>query len=126
MKNVSVAELRAQGYRVFVRHMRHFRLGIELNHMVIPMTNDVPLTRSQIGETVETFSSNNNSIVNIETLSRGGQTEVEVYIGDNLVARGVARCSTKDAYNKKVGRTIALGRALQGAINVAERQQQLF
>lgn len=32
---------------------------------------------------------------------------------DELVATGIAECSEKDAYNKKVGRAIAIGRAFK-------------
>lgn len=47
--------------------------------------------------------------------ARGGYTEVLILDkreGD-LVARGEARCNPLDTYNKKLGREIALGRALK-------------
>lgn len=114
MKNVTVSSLRSQGLRVFVRHMRYFRFGLSLNNsvnVIIPVANDDPVTRSQIREMVEQFNTNT-SIVYFETLSRGGRTEVEIYNGEELIGTGIANCSLKDAYNKKIGRSIALGRAV--------------
>lgn len=45
---------------------------------------------------------------------RGGKTFAYLYrdSDDALVAVGEARCSPLDNYNKRLGRTIALGRAL--------------
>ena len=36
--------------------------------------------------------------------------------GDNVVARGLAVCSPMDVFNKKIGRSIALGRAVEAVI----------
>lgn len=46
---------------------------------------------------------------------RGGRTMVEIYSVEEEapVAVGMARCSLKDNYNKKIGRDIATGRALK-------------
>lgn len=123
MKNVSVAELRAQGYRVFVRHCRFYRFAFSIGMTVVPVSNDDPVTRSQINELAQQVSSGN-QIVHFETLSRGGRTEVEVYNGDELIGQGIARCSNKDAYNKKIGRDKALGRALRGiGVSNVDRQK---
>ncbi len=43
----------------------------------------------------------------------GGTTIAEVYQGEDLIATGQAVCSNKDNYSKKIGRQIALGRALK-------------
>ena len=44
----------------------------------------------------------------------GGMTEVAVYdMADQNSYFGVARCSLKDQYNRKLGVKIALGRALK-------------
>lgn len=44
---------------------------------------------------------------------KGGMTHVGVYKGDELVAEATAECSVKDNYDKRLGTTIALGRALK-------------
>ena len=45
---------------------------------------------------------------------RGGLTEARIFDEHgNLVATGSAVCSPKDQFNKRIGRMIALGRALQ-------------
>lgn len=43
---------------------------------------------------------------------KGGNTEVGIYNKQfNLLANGVAKCSKRDNYNRKLGLQIALGRA---------------
>lgn len=50
----------------------------------------------------------------LEPNPRGGLTIVHILDKDgNMLARGTARCSELDQYNKKIGRSIALGRALK-------------
>jgi hypothetical protein len=44
---------------------------------------------------------------------RGGWTEVRVLLPDGTLVRGTALCSEKDNFSKKIGRDIALGRALK-------------
>ena len=44
---------------------------------------------------------------------RGGQTECIVTFPDGTEDRGQARCSKRDNYSKRIGRDIALGRALK-------------
>lgn len=44
---------------------------------------------------------------------KGGECVALLYDGDTLVARGSARCNPKESYNKRIGRAIALGRALK-------------
>lgn len=43
---------------------------------------------------------------------RGGKVSVEITMPDNTTKFGEAICSTKDNYNKRVGVSIAIGRAL--------------
>ncbi len=43
---------------------------------------------------------------------RGGQTTVELVTPDGTVLVGKAKCSKKDGFNKRLGVSIALGRAL--------------
>lgn len=49
---------------------------------------------------------------------RGGVTIAEIWDGKTLVARGEAYCSHKDNYSKKIGRNIAVGRAMKRLRNV--------
>jgi len=48
-------------------------------------------------------------------LPRGGKTEAIIYKKKNkrVLAHTLARCSERDNYNKKLGRMIAVGRALK-------------
>jgi hypothetical protein len=55
------------------------------------------------------------------TLPKGGRTRCKLYRQgqdpnvDRPVAVGIAECSRHDNYDKKIGRTIALGRAIKQA-----------
>jgi len=52
---------------------------------------------------------------------RGGETVASVFDTDgNLVASGVACCHAKDNYSKRIGRAIALGRALKAYRELAD------
>lgn len=51
------------------------------------------------------------SVVGIN--SRGGKTIVEITTPDGSTFTGVARCSRKENFNKRLGVRIALGRALK-------------
>jgi len=56
----------------------------------------------------------NNEHGRAEFSIRGGVTEVEVYdFADQQAYVGIARCGKKDAYCRKLGVRIALGRALK-------------
>lgn len=110
---MTVQELRTQGYRVFVKHSRFFRINHEIgsdgNTLRTSLHTTVPLTRNAFSSFVSSIP----GIVSTEFLPRGGRTEVEIYRGEELIGSGVANCSKNDAYNKKIGRSIALGRALE-------------
>lgn len=47
--------------------------------------------------------------------ARGGKTVVEVTTPDGRTLIGVARCSRRENFNKRLGVRIALGRALKGS-----------
>ena len=61
---------------------------------------------------------------NKKVLSHGGSTIAWIYRGDrkNAVAVGVANCSLSDPFNKKLGRQIALGRAVCQLTGERERR----
>lgn len=44
---------------------------------------------------------------------KGGTTVATILDGDKIVARGRAKCHPRENYNKRLGRAIALGRALK-------------
>jgi hypothetical protein len=44
---------------------------------------------------------------------RGGLTQCRVTLSDGTEAVGTAECSVRDNFSKKIGRDIALGRALK-------------
>lgn len=46
-------------------------------------------------------------------LPRGGATYVDIYWGSDPVGFGEAHCHKDDNYNKRLGLTIALGRAIK-------------
>jgi hypothetical protein len=43
----------------------------------------------------------------------GGETKIEVTSPEGLNATGIAKCSLEENFNRRVGNSIALGRALQ-------------
>ena len=83
MNELSVAELRKKKYKVEVHHSR------------------VTTERHRFGGISE------------EIEPRGGVTHVRITTPDGEELKGVARCSLKDNYNKRLGVKIALGRALK-------------
>ena len=94
---MTVAELRKNGFRVRVEHLRRFVLsGPDVFQNV----------RGPLCYGTYRLS------------ATGGETWVSIAIKSTdplepFSACGVARCSKLDAYNKKVGVAIALGRALK-------------
>lgn len=46
------------------------------------------------------------------------QIAVVLVIDDNKISRGIAICSKKDQFNKKLGRSIALGRSIKALTNM--------
>lgn len=95
----AIANLRTQGYRVNVRHLR----AIKYVHP-LPLMTTYAAKRAVMPEThlrPSMFS------------PRGGRTEVEIVRDGSIVAFGATNCSTRDNYNKAVGLQIALGRALK-------------
>lgn len=58
-----------------------------------------------------------------EISTHGGRTHCKLTLPDGTEIFGVAECSGRDQYNKKIGRDIALGRALK---NAATKHPELF
>ena len=52
-----------------------------------------------------------------EVLPHGGKTHAEIcFMGDDaggIIYTGIARCSQRDNFSRRMGRTIALGRAVK-------------
>lgn len=82
----NVEELRKSGYKVRVKHFRREKTMQKMD-----------------GGVVQTPS------------ERGGHTIVQVRTPDGEELEGVAVCSTKDNFNKRIGVRIALGRAFTSA-----------
>ena len=65
----------------------------------------------------EIFAFHRNEIDNrdnaFELLPHGGSIKIEVTTPTGDTGKGEAVCSTKDNFNRKVGNSIALGRALK-------------
>lgn len=49
----------------------------------------------------------------VEPSPKGGLTVVQIFREDTLIAQGEAWCSLKDNYSRRLGRTIATGRAVK-------------
>ena len=80
----TIKDLRRQGYKVRVMHARHY------------------VTKQKISGTV------------LDLSARGGSTTIEVTTPDkkhDVIGKSV--CSVEDNFNRKLGNSIALGRALQ-------------
>lgn len=95
----AIANLRAKGYLVNVRHLR----AINYVHP-LPLMTSYRAKREVMPEThlrPSMFS------------PRGGRTEVEIVRDGSIIAFGVTNCSPRDNYCKAVGLQIALGRALK-------------
>ena len=85
----TIKDLRRQGYKVRVMHARHY------------------VTKQKISGTV------------LDLSARGGSTTIELTTPDKQhTVSGKAVCSLEDNFNKKMGNSIALGRALQQLENL--------
>lgn len=52
---------------------------------------------------------------NGELLPKGGATQAIIVLDDGAIFKAISRCSQRDNFSRKLGRTIALGRALKKA-----------
>ena len=85
-KMLTVKDLRQKGFKVYVKHSRAHKFDL-----------------SQYAACSRDYA------------PTGGITTVEIFYDGKFVASGVAKCSVKDNYNKKLGVRIALGRAIKEA-----------
>ena len=83
MSTPSIKQLRQSGWKIRVIHKRHY-------------------------DTVDKIDGRYPVISNF-----GGTTVIEVTSPEGLSASGTAICSIEDNFNRRVGNSIALGRALQ-------------
>ena len=87
-----LAALKEAGYKVTVSHQRRYEA--------------VPSPHGWIPAAVQSH----------RIIPTGGITRVEIFWPDKpeeVLATGVAFCSNRDNYNRKLGLTIAIGRALK-------------
>jgi len=87
--------LNGQEYVVRVKHQRLYPFG---NGLAGPMT------------------SHQAKMADIPTSSaypHGGKTDAAIFLNGDCIATGSAVCSKRDTYNKRIGRNIAVGRALR-------------
>ena len=92
----TIKELRRAGYKVRVMHTRF----------------------SQMKKRIDG--------VHLEVLAKGGSTTIEVTTPDgkhNVIGKAV--CSLEDNFNRKIGNSIALGRALQWLNDVKHIDPQM-
>jgi len=87
-----IEELRQSGVKVRVQHRRPI-LGVE----------DVKITEWELKE------GNNSDKKKFEFSHYGGETIV--VIGEKYPFKGIAECSKRDRFNRKIGLQIAFGRA---------------
>lgn len=86
----TVAQLRQEGWKVRVTHYRYSKFDNKLYRQ----------------DQFEKYARS------ISMAERGGRTEISLTSPSGVSATGVAECSKKDNYNKKLGVRIALNRAL--------------
>jgi hypothetical protein len=90
---------------MFLDHIRENRMNVE---QLRKSGYKVRVIHSRRGKTMQRMDGGV-----VQTLSeRGGQTIVQVRTPDGEELEGVAVCSTKDNFNRRLGVKIALGRAL--------------
>ena len=112
----TVSELTERGYRVFTKHRRVYvedtqNLEFFMEHMCERKGNKLDLEEYE--KILLSFSEAEDFGFSRPS-PRGGSTEVEVYDEDgNLLGKGSSVCSPCENFSRKLGRQIALGRALK-------------
>jgi len=82
----TIRQLRRAGFKVRVLHTRHYDT-VGINRLSGPVSR---------------------------LSCKGGRTRIQITTPDKEIdVEGVAECSLQDSFNRKVGNSIALGRAIQ-------------
>lgn len=111
-------ELREQGYKVKVRHIRRF-VYVPAAPLVHPV--DVYATMRAAKEDSDDHYFSSTTYVR-QLSATGGVCEVEIWTTDDehqqvtMVASARTRCSNKDTYSKRLGLVKTLGKAV-GQLN---------
>ena len=104
MKTPSVHELRKQGARVRVVHMREY--AIEFSKRYLSSKRDQ-----------EAFMASEFTKLEMPKpvcLPRGGKTIVDITLANGVELHGEANCAKNDMFCRRVGLTIAIGKAIRG------------
>lgn len=103
---MSIEELKNQGYKIRISHRRPYHLNI-LDGVGRKVDQEYVLMTRYEAEKEGMFNTMYGPLD-----FGGGKTVVEVRHPDGREVTGSSNCSTKDQFSRKIGRTIALGRAL--------------
>lgn len=95
----SIESLREQGYKIRVTHYRYNQYGDLISRRKIDEENAGP--RLDDSKPRHIISPN------------GGKVEVELEAADGTKVSATAECSRLDNFNRKIGTTMAFGRALK-------------
>ena len=91
----TIYSLRRKGYKVRVVQFRNFKRRGD--------SEICSYTKNELDNSDNAFT----------LLSKGGLTHIDITTPLGETASGEAVCSIKDLYNRRLGNTIALGRALK-------------
>lgn len=109
---VTVQQLRDSDFKVRVRQYRRV--------VASPNSNKVSyMTRHEYENGYQKYQWGD------VVLHTGGQTVVEVTDKNNVTYTGVADCSTRDTYNKRIGLAAALGRAVKTMNQPVETDEKI-
>jgi hypothetical protein len=110
MSVYTVQGLRDSGYQVRVTHLRRY------NRYATDNTGQTYVVGSD-------FLGTHDGADPKFALPTGGVTMVEVTTPEGVTYSGTAECADNDAYNKKIGVKIALGRAMNFEKNLDKSQK---
>lgn len=106
---MTIDELKARGYRVFVSHQRPIVAeGTPFDGMVLTRFG---LERLRDEEPGDFRHSERGGLTVVQITRTHGPQESAFRPQGDVIARGEARCHPGDNYHKRLGLTIALGRA---------------
>ena len=97
----TIKQLRQAGFKVRVIHTRHYE----------------PVSAYKMSGPVSRLS---------RLSGKGGSTRIQISSPDlQHNVEGIAVCSLEDSFNRKLGNSIAMGRAVQQMINIPELKSML-